>query len=229
MKQFDFVFLIALSLVNTTSSLAETVKSQMGLSDVPALHLESILEGKTDHKVLLILDGYNEYKPGTNRSVDKAIAESNANRYTILTCCHGDYDDNDVDAVVAIKGFASKISAQWLGSFLEAPHLIKKMVREYGELLETVIPPLKQFMLAAVSLETNASANTFVNFLDIVCNVILERAAIQNFQCKLDELEKRTLWLNILNEISWEALQKDSGQYLLCKVTVVNFATYKLD
>ena len=84
----------------------------MGLSDVPAVHLASILEGKTNHKVLLILDGYNEYIPGMNASIDEALKEGNVTRCTILTCCHGDYHGSNVDAVVEIKGFAGEIGGK---------------------------------------------------------------------------------------------------------------------
>ena len=222
MKQFDFLFLIALSQVDKTSSLGEIVKTQMGLSDVPTVHLESILEGKTKHKVLLILDGYNEYIPGMNASIDKALTEGNINRYTILTCCHGDYLDNDVDAVVEIKGFASESGEKWIISFLPILKSRRNMVIQYQNLVLQNFQDFKLFMVAAVSLETNASADTFAKFLEIVYNMILERATIQKFKLKPEELEQLTDWLNILNQMSWEALQKDVGKYLLSKVTISN-------
>ena len=222
MKQFDFLFLIALSQVDKTSSLGEIVKTQMGLSDVPTVHLESILEGKTKHKVLLILDGYNEYIPGMNASIDKALTEGNINRYTILTCCHGDYLDNDVDAVVEIKGFASESGEKWIISFLPIFKSRRNMVIQYQNLVLQNFQDFKLFMVAAVSLETHASADTFAKFLEIVYNMILERATIQKFKRKPEELEQLTDWLNILNQMSWEALQKDVGKYLLSKVTISN-------
>ena len=222
MKQFDFLFLIALCHVNKTASLGEIVKTQMGLSDVPAVHLESILEGKTNHKVLLIVDGYNEYIPGMNASIDKALTEGNTNRYTIITCCHGDYLGNDVDAVVEIKGLGTYEIKAWNNSFFKNYELKMNMARQFSSLLAMTNLPLKEFMMAAVSLETNASADTFAKFLDIVYDRIVERATIQKFQRKPEELEQLTDWLDILNEMSWEALQKDVGQYLLSKVTISN-------
>ena len=202
MKQFDFLFLIALCHVNKTASLGEIVKTQMGLSDVPAVHLESILEGKTNHKVLLIVDGYNEYIPGMNASIDKALTEGNTNRYTIITCCHGDYLGNDVDAVVEIKGLGTYEIKAWNNSFFKNYELKMNMARQFSSLLAMTNLPLKEFMMAAVSLETNASADTFAKFLDIVYNRIVERATIQKFQRKPEELEQLTDWLDILNEMS---------------------------
>ena len=195
----------------------------MGLSDVPTVHLESILEGKTKHKVLLILDGYNEYIPGMNASIDKALKEGNITRCTILTCCHGDYHGSNVDAVVEIKGFSGEIGGNWITSFLQNPESRRNMVKQYQNLLLGGIHlHFKLLMVAAVYLETNTSTDTFAKFLDIVYNMILERATIQKFQCKPEELEQLTDWLDILNKMSWEALQKDVGQYLLSKVTISN-------
>ena len=227
MKQFDFLFLIALCHVDKTSSLGEIVKTQMGLSDVPTVHLESILEGKTNHKVLLILDGYNEYIPGMNASIDKALTEGNTTRYTIITCCLEDYRRSDVDAVVEIKGFDSKNGAKLIESFLPNRASRINMAMQYEKHWQEAHPCIKVFMLAAVWLETNTSADTYPKFLDIVYNMIVERATIQKFQRKPEELEQLTDWLNILNEMSWEALQKDVGQHLLSKVITSNLKINK--
>ena len=48
-------------------------------------YIESILEGETNHKVLLMLDGYDEYKPGTNDDIDRAIESTIGNCFLILT------------------------------------------------------------------------------------------------------------------------------------------------
>ena len=52
--KFHFVFLISLRNVKKGISLPELVKAHHGLEDVPAEHVESILMGKTGHKVLII-------------------------------------------------------------------------------------------------------------------------------------------------------------------------------
>ena len=48
-------------------------------------HIESILEGETNHKVLLLLDGYDEYRRGINRDIDEAIESKIGNCLLILT------------------------------------------------------------------------------------------------------------------------------------------------
>ena len=53
--------------------------------------LTSVLNGLTNHKVLLLLDGYNEYTPGTNSEIDKAIQSGVGKCFMILTS-HPEHD-----------------------------------------------------------------------------------------------------------------------------------------
>ena len=47
--------------------------------------VKAILKGKTKHKTLLMLDGYDEYKPGTNHDIDAAIDKTVGTSVLILT------------------------------------------------------------------------------------------------------------------------------------------------
>ena len=47
--------------------------------------LTSVLNGLTNHKVLLLLDGYDEYTSGTNSDIDKAIQSGVGKCFMILT------------------------------------------------------------------------------------------------------------------------------------------------
>ena len=66
MDKFDFVWTVRLKNVDKTSSLADIIKQQHELKDVPTEKIKSILQGKTDKKtrVALLFDGYDEYQPG---------------------------------------------------------------------------------------------------------------------------------------------------------------------
>ena len=55
------------------------------LSDSDTNLLKSVLNGQTNHKVLLLLDGYDEYTPGTNSDIDKAIQSGIRKSFLILT------------------------------------------------------------------------------------------------------------------------------------------------
>ena len=71
MKEFDFAFTIRLKYVDETSSLPELIVQQHEkLKPEHVSQIRAILEGKTKHKVALLLDGYDEYKKGTNKEID---------------------------------------------------------------------------------------------------------------------------------------------------------------
>ena len=82
---FDFVFLIPLRNVDENCSLAELVADEHDLEKEDVDLLQTILTSKTKHKVLLLLDGYDEYTPGTNTEVDRVIEKRKGNSFVILT------------------------------------------------------------------------------------------------------------------------------------------------
>ena len=82
---FDFVFLIPLRNVDENCSLAEVIVDEHDLQKEDIGLVDYILTGKTKHKVLLLLDGYDEYTPGTNRELDRAIEKTVGKCLLILT------------------------------------------------------------------------------------------------------------------------------------------------
>ncbi len=70
---FDLVFLVLLRNVDDNASLADVIVREHGLRPKMAPHIQYLLEGSTEHSVLLILDGYDEYRKGTNKEVDRAV------------------------------------------------------------------------------------------------------------------------------------------------------------
>ena len=77
LSDFAFVFLIELRNVNNNSTLEQIIIKQHGLKskNIPESQIRSILEEESG-KVLLLLDGYDEYKKGTNDDIDTAIENS---------------------------------------------------------------------------------------------------------------------------------------------------------
>ena len=70
MNEFDFVFTVRLKYAEKDVSLPELiVKQHDKLKPQHVSQIRAILEGKTKHKVALLLDGYDEYKKGTNKEI----------------------------------------------------------------------------------------------------------------------------------------------------------------
>ena len=76
LKRLDFIFHISLKHVRDNSSIENIIILQhSGLSSnkVTAAEIKAILENGTKGKVLIILDGHDEYKRGRNKDIDEAI------------------------------------------------------------------------------------------------------------------------------------------------------------
>ena len=139
---FDFVFLIPLRNVDENCSLAELVADEHDLEkeDIPLL--QNLLKGKTKHKMLLLLDGYDEYTPGTNTELDRAIEKTIGKCFLILTSRPKEGKDftgkirKKMDGEVVIEGFSEenikKCCSRYLGSKQEADKLLEKAKEKAG-------------------------------------------------------------------------------------------------
>ena len=111
---FDVVFLIPLRNVDENCSLAKLVIDEHDLQKEDVEVVESILTGKTKQKVLLLLDGYDEYTPGTNTELDQAIEKTVGKCLLILTSRPQDVRDftrrirKKMDGEIVIEGFQSQ-------------------------------------------------------------------------------------------------------------------------
>ena len=118
LMKFDFVFHIALKHVKKNSGSIEDIiiaeHSRLKAKKVKPSEIRSILEGDTG-KVLLLLDGHDEYKTGYNVDIDAAIKkESLGDIWMILTSRETEqlYDvKKHINAEVEIHGF-NKASVQ---------------------------------------------------------------------------------------------------------------------
>ena len=78
LKQFDFVFHIALKDVRGNQTIEEIIiKQHKGLKSrkVSPTEIKDIIESYDDFKVLLLFDGHDEYTPGINPNIDNAITK----------------------------------------------------------------------------------------------------------------------------------------------------------
>ena len=230
---FDFVFLVPLRNVTKNSSLAEIIiaeHEQLEAEDTDTIN--AILKGKTNHKVLLLLDGYDEYTPGTNEHVDRAIKSTVGKCFLLLTSRpkpeHGRSHflakqiRDKMDGEVVIEGFSEenirKCSVQYLGNGEKAD----KMLREAKD--KQVYPllnvPILLFMVCVLYNENRSLPKTRTKLFHTIYKLIVDRSTMKTFGCKADELEELETMLFTLGKFAWEALQNDVGQLLLNRVNI---------
>ena len=231
--RFDFVFLLRLRYVDKQSSLAKLIVAQHGKlkpDDIPKI--TAILEGKTTHRVLLLLDGYDEYKPGTNTDVDRAIEHSIGNCFLILTSrpdlptSKGKYVSQEIrtkmDGEVIIEGFNEENITKCSVQYLENKDSAVKMISQAKEvgIYDLLKIPIVLLMICVIYHKHQSLPDTMTKIYIQIFEMIIDRTAIKTFTPGLYADVKDYLddLLSALGELSWNALQNDVQQLLLNKV-----------
>ena len=215
---------------NKTSSMAEIIKSQHNLKKVSIKHIETILEGESNHKVLLLLDGYDEYRRGTNKDIDDAIKNKIGNCFLILTSRPGNDSGenmfvsktirNRMDGEIVIEGFSpeniKKCSIQYLLSEENSEIFLNQAAETNLSALLHV--PIILLMSCAVFISSMSLPHSKTKLYGEIFYFIMDRTTLKTFGCKSGDIPNIEQWLSILGKLSWEALQNDTQQLLLNKV-----------
>ena len=226
LQQFDFLFLIPLRNVNDNSTLPELVKTQLDLdTDIPSDYIDTIIRGKNNIKTLIILDGYDEYTKGTNQDIDRLIASTSRNCFLLVTSRFGEYlkksARKQMDGEVVIKGFSEENIAKCSELYLESKEISDDFLKQAKQspIYELLHVPIVLLMSCMVFAEIGSLPRTQTELFRIAREIIMDRSTLKTFWKKCTELEDRDSWLDILGQMSWEALQRDEKQLLLDKVS----------
>ena len=194
--------------------------------------IQAILTGKTNHKVLLLLDGYDEYTPSTNDHIDNVIKHTIGKCFLLLTSHPKPEHDNQhflakhirdkMDGEVVIEGFSEenikRCCRQYLASDLKADEMLKEATdRGVYPLLHV---PILLFMVCVLYNEKKSLPKSRTKLFHTIYKLIIDRSTIKTFGCKADELKDLDTMLITLGKFAWEALQNDVGQLLLDKVNI---------
>ena len=229
LNKFDFVFLIRLRYADKESSLAELIISQhnrLEAMDIEPEKITAILKGKTKNKTLLILDGYDEYKPGTNKDIDAAIKNTLGTSVLILTSRPGFVDQtlrDQMKNIATIKGFSEeniqKTSELLLGGKEKADAMLKQ-AEEVG-LSGLLHVPIILLFSCIIFKEDGKLPKTQTELYTQIFRVLIDRNIVKDEPLEQESVQQL---LEALGEFSWKALQKETGQLLLSKVINLKLA-----
>ena len=217
------MFLIPLRNVDEKSR-AETVKDQLDLDEESTYCIERVLNGKNKGKTLIILDGYDEYTKGTNKDIDNLIKSPVSNCFLLLTSRFGEYLSKTVrkqmDGEIEIKGFSKenikKCSSKYLGSDEVADDFLEQA--EESQIYELLHIPIVLLMSCLVFTQKDSLPKTQTELFRTAREIVIDRTTLKTFGKTSSELEKLESWLEVLDKMSWEALQSNEQQLLLDKV-----------
>ena len=226
LKQYDFVFVIPLRDVKGNETLETLILANHdGLSgnSCPLEWITALLSGD-HHKVLVIFDGYDEYTPGTNKYVDKAITRNSLwNSCMMMTSrsCDKLPVRDFMDAEAQILGFSDKSIKIFVENYLGKDKLREFMTqakkRGITDLLN--IPILLQTLY-----ELYASRKKLPSNLSGILEAIVELC----FEREKKRLNKTWQFADIkhylikFGRLAYQALNKKTQQLLLEKVKFLN-------
>ncbi len=137
LKQFHIVFHIALNSVKMNESLQEIIiKQHKGLTrqNISPADIAVILEREQHQKVLLMFDGHDEYIPGTNSDIDKAITKDSFPNCCILLTSRDRSELNEVrpymDVEAEITGFDPTKVEEYITKYLQSPEKCKDLIEK---------------------------------------------------------------------------------------------------
>ena len=227
LQQFDFVFLIALRNIDSDIPLEEVVIKQHGrfkARKVLKKHIKYILDGSTNSKVLLLLDGYDEYTKGTNTEIDEAITNTIGDCFIIVTSRPGDYmdktDQEQMDGEIQIKGLSEEsireYATKYLGSKEKCEDLLNKS-KESG-INELLRIPIILLMVCVLYFFTEHLPTSKTEIVWQIIKMCMDRSTLKQLGKMSSEIAELDELLLILGELSWMALQRDRKQLLINKV-----------
>ena len=221
---FHLVFLIRLKYVKRGQSLIDIIRKQHGgLKGCTDEYTESIIEGDTGHRVLLMLDGYNEYKPGTNDDIDQAIEYSIGNCFLILTSQPGHLSKRiteEMDGKIIIEGLSEEKIKECSTKYLQSEEHSDEMLRQTKEMgiYGLLHIPIILLMVAVVFIQNKSLPKSRTALYQTIFRLTMDRTTLKTFGCKSADISKIGDLLYILGQCSWEALQNNNQQLLLKKV-----------
>ena len=224
--------------VDENCSLAELVADEHDLENEDIPLLQNLLKGKTKHKVLLLLDGYDEYTPGTNTELDRAIERTLGKCFIILTTHpHDDTDFNrrirdKMDGEVVIEGFSEenikKCCSQYLGSKTESEILLED-AKKKAHIYELLKVPSMLLMTTVLYKENEEKSlpKRRTELYENLYEFLTDRSTLKpnNFGCYSAEIPNIQTMLQTLGKFAWEALQRDID-LLIEKVNAANLKSF---
>ena len=191
---------------------------------VSAENIKSILEGTAKCKVLIMLDGYDEYQKGTNTDIDDAISDTMQDCFIIITSRPGDYmskDDQDqMDGEIQIVGLSKKSIQECASKYLQNEGRASDLLEQTkeAEINELLRIPIVLLMVCILYHEHQSLPSSKTDIVWKVIVMCIDHSTMKHLGKKSSEIADLDEMLDILGQLSWESLQKNTKKLLLRKV-----------
>ena len=203
-------------------SLAKLVAEEHDLEKEDIELLQTILKGETNHKVLLLLDGYDEYTPGTNKELDRAVEKTTGKSLLILTSRPKDGKDftekirKKMHGEVTIEGFSEENLRKCCSQYLQSESVAEKFLEEAqknARVYELLKVPIMLLMTSVLYNEDDKKSlpKRRTELYENLYEFLMDRSTLKpnNYGCYSSEIPNIQSMLSTLGKFAWEALKRD--------------------
>ncbi len=234
LHKFSCTFLLQLRHVSSDNRLEDEIIKQhtrLKTRNISPTHIRALLEeGDTDGKVLLLIDGYDEYKVGTNSEIDDAIKNKIGECLIILTSRPGSHLDSIrryLKAEVKIKGLNHESIEKCAMMFLNDHDMCDRMLREAGQnadrkdatIYELLRIPILLLMVCQIFKKSGCLPASKTQCIGAIIKLCISSTAMKTIGKQADDIHDLENLLCMLGKLAWDALQRDSKQLLIKKVS----------
>ena len=240
LQKFDFIFHIELKAAKKHMSIEELVIKQhtaLNAMKVDPQEIRAIIEGNQNQKVLLLLDGHDEYKRG-NKDIDDALKKMLLRRCWVLVTSRESKElqviRQYVDAEAKIIGFDEKRIYEYMKKYLgssekceelltmaEDSTIIKRDsgsdIGDYGILRI----PILLHMICCLFLRRVSLPKSKTGMLSAIVERCGNWETIRKTGKKRDKSLEQTIFR--LGKLAMEGLQREELQQSFDKVTESNY------
>ncbi len=242
LKCFDFVFHVALRYVEQGQTLEEAIVMQHQehtSRKVPSSEIRSILEGPYGSKVLLLLDGYDEYEHGRSKSVDEAIIRDSLPDCTVLLTSR-DTDKliqlrHHMDVEAEIKGFDPKRVREYITKFLGSTEKCEELLSVAnsrnvinrsltGDKFGIMQIPILLHMICVLFLTKVSLPKTMTGIYEAVADRCADWEAVKQSGTKTIHKDMKKALdeaLVKLGKLSWQRLKENNKDLIFSKVNQI--------
>ena len=181
-----------------------------------------ILKIKNNYNVLLLIDGYDEYTPGTNQDIDKLIKQGIGKSLVILSSRPGFLEKNlrdKYDKVLIIEGLNDKNIRLCSSKYLQSQDKSYKLLQQAKNvgISDLLRVPIILLMTCVVYDEKQILPNRKTDLVKTIVEVSMNRTALKIINRKSQDMQSNEIIF--LGKFSWQSLQSDVKQLLLQKAS----------
>ncbi len=212
--------------MNDQTCLAKLILQQhKGLiaNDVTEQEMSELLDGKYKRNILVLIDGFDEYRTGTNSHIDSVLNQSNLwDSWIILTSRPFDKVDllkPHFDAEATIIGFSDENICHYASQFLESEEMGRRFLEigKQNQIMDILSIPIILQMMCVLFQSGQDLPKSKTQATRAIVDWSIKYSTYRKSQASIESREIEDM-LYKLGKLAWESLQNNVQQLLLNKV-----------